>query len=553
MMLSGVSVEIEERGLGLAPPSNSGVCCAIGSSNDTANTLRSWGDINTMIATLGRSKMAELAAHALKGAGEVRTVTPAQTYADPGAVTATRVGSSTGTLDVSTSEPKDDYQVTVEITQTGGLGVGAFRVSLDGQDTWSPEIAIPSGGTYADAATGLAIEFDTGTFEDGDIHAFETTAPSSTLSQVLAAVDVAIEDRSFEYIHIVGAPAPSTSAVTPPGSGTPPAITVTGTPLGFYDVKVEITTGATLVSTNVRFKWSIDGGATYTTGVTGAATVVLTDTGLTLNFASGTYVTADVYSFTTYGPITAMASALASKMDSAEADKLYTFVVMELPEASDAILAKALQNIENKRVLCVADFCELQSEITTGVFKRPAAFAVSRRISTVDPDVSPAQVDLGGLKGVLSIYRDERKTPALTADRVTCLRTRTRSGFYVEDAVTLAPADSDFQILQNLRVMNLICASADAALELYVQKAIRVNAATGKILETAALAIEAFIAARIRVALGTMIDGLSVSVDRAENMLSTRTLKVRVRAVPHAYAKNVEASLAYNNPALQAV
>lgn len=553
MTLSGVTIEVEERGLGIAPASVKGVCCAIGPSNDTANTFRSWGDINTMVASLGRTKMAELAAHTLKAAGQVKTVTPAKTYTSASAVTPTRVGSSTGTLDATQTEALDDYQVTVEITQTGGLGVGAFRISLDGQDTWSPEIAIPSGGTYTDAATGIAIEFDTGTFEDGDLHAFETTAPTSTLSQVLAAVDVAIEDRSFEYIHIVGAPAPSTSAVTPPGSGTPPAITVTGTPLGFYDVKIEITTGATLVSTNVRFKWSIDGGATYTTGVTGAATVALTDTGLTLNFASGTYVTADVYSFTTYGPITAMASALASKMDSSEVDKFYTFVVMELPDATDAILAKAIQSIESKRVLCVADFCELQSEITTGVFKRPAAFAVSRRISGVEADVSPAQVDLGGLDGVLSIYRDERKTPALTADRITCLRTRTRSGFYVEDAVTLAPSDSDFQILQNLRVMNLICASADAALELYVQKAIRVNATTGKILETAALAIEAFIAARIRVALGTMIDGLSVSVDRAENMLSTRTLKVRIRAVPHAYAKNIEASLGFTNPALQAV
>ena len=57
-MLSGVSIEIEERGLGLAPPSNSGVCCAIGPSNDTANTLHSWGDINTMIATLGRPSRA---------------------------------------------------------------------------------------------------------------------------------------------------------------------------------------------------------------------------------------------------------------------------------------------------------------------------------------------------------------------------------------------------------------------------------------------------------------------------------------------------------------
>ena len=552
MTLSGVTIEIQEAGLGLAPTSAAKICCAIGASDATANTLYSWGDVDTMIATLGRSKMAELAAQCLRGASEVRTVTPSQTYTAPSSVTPTRVGSSTGTIDPSASEPKDDYQVTVEITQTGGLGVGAFRYSLDGQDTWSEEISIPSGGTYSASKYGIEIEFDTGTFEDGDLHVFTTTAPTSTLNQVMTAVDAAIEDRTFEYLHLVGAPAPSTSAVTPPGSGTPPTLTVTGTPLAFYDVKVEITTGATLVSTNVRFKYSLDGGATYTTGVTGAATVALGSTGLTLNFASGTYVTSDVYSFNTYGSITAFLSALSVKLDAAEQDKFYTFAVVELPDASDAILEKATASILTKRILAVADFCELQSEIGSGILKRPAAFPVSRRISSIPIDESPAQVDRGGLTRVNSIYRDEGKTPFLTAKRITCLRTRPIAGFYIEDAVTLAPEGSDFLTIQNLRVMNAICAAADAALELYVQKAIRVSATTGKILEAAAKSIESFVASRIRVALGSAIDGLTVVVDRAENMLSTRTLKVRIRATPHATSKYVDVSVGFTNPSLEA-
>ncbi len=645
-MLSGVRQTIQERGLGLSPTPNSGIACCVGPSSSGSNTMYSWGDINTMIATLTRSKMAETAAHALKGAGEVRTISPSQTNSTPSAVTVTRIGTSTGTLATTASTPKDDYQVTVEITQAGGRGVGAFIYTLDGGDVYSDEIAIPSGGTYTLSTAGLVFVFDTGTFDDGDTFAFTTTAPTSSLSQVMAAVDVALAAKTFEYLHIVHTPAPASSAVAQP-SGSPPVVGVTGTPAGYYDLVIKITTGglrgtaefdwsldggatweaeevttaatvalgstgltATFAATEytvgavtqpsgtppvvgltgtplgaydlvvkitlggvrgtAEFDWSNDGGATWeATGVVTGATVALTGSGLTATFATGTYVlndeytaesTApdpyvdeDEYTFNTYAPITAFLSALKTKLDTAEGDKFYTWALFQLPDTTDAILTLATASIENKRVMACGGFCELQSEIQDGIFKRGVAVAIGRRISSVKRDVSPAQVDeLFGLRGVQSIYRNEENTPALTAARITCLRTRTRTGFYIEKPVTLAPADSDFRIIQNLRVMNLISATVDAALELYIEKDIPVDATTGKILETTAVAIDAEISAQIRLALGKMISGLTVRVDRNEDMLSSETLKVRVRAVPKSYPSFIEVDMGFENPALVA-
>lgn len=77
-------------------------------------------------------------------------------------------------------------------------------------------------------------------------------------------------------------------------TGTSPAMTVTGTPIALgYSLKVIITTGG--ARGTAAFKWSIDGGVTYTLGVLTAATVVLGASGLTLAFATGTYVLNDSY------------------------------------------------------------------------------------------------------------------------------------------------------------------------------------------------------------------------------------------------------------------
>lgn len=85
------------------------------------------------------------------------------------------------------------------------------------------------------------------------------------------------------------------SAVTQTGSG--PAMTIGGIPLESYSVLVEILTGGVLgVGT---FRVSRDGGSTWSTTQTLAASYVLAGTGITLTFAAGTYVAKTSYAFST--------------------------------------------------------------------------------------------------------------------------------------------------------------------------------------------------------------------------------------------------------------
>lgn len=89
------------------------------------------------------------------------------------------------------------------------------------------------------------------------------------------------------------------SAVTASNpSGT--AVTITGTPAASYDAVVKIDlAGARGTAT---FKYSLDGGLTWAaTGVLTAATVALGSTGLTANFATGSFVLNDTYSWTSLG------------------------------------------------------------------------------------------------------------------------------------------------------------------------------------------------------------------------------------------------------------
>lgn len=83
------------------------------------------------------------------------------------------------------------------------------------------------------------------------------------------------------------------TAVTSAGTA-PPVVTLTGTPASAVSVIIAITTGG--ARGTAVFKWSSDGGATYTSTVTTGATNVLGATGLTANFATGTnYSTDNVY------------------------------------------------------------------------------------------------------------------------------------------------------------------------------------------------------------------------------------------------------------------
>lgn len=111
---------------------------------------------------------------------------------------------STGALSVL-GTPVDRLDVRIEITRDGALGTAAFKYSLDGGDTYTPEIAIPVGGIYQPPLTGLIFSFG-GIFEEGDGFTFTTAAPAASTGDLLAALGVLKSDANpWEFVHLVGA------------------------------------------------------------------------------------------------------------------------------------------------------------------------------------------------------------------------------------------------------------------------------------------------------------------------------------------------------------
>lgn len=81
--------------------------------------------------------------------------------------------------------------------------------------------------------------------------------------------------------------APATAAGT-----TPPAVTLTGQPIGAWTVEIDISLLGVLGV--AQFQWKLNGVVQQTAQVT-AATFALGTTGLTANFAAGTYAADNVY------------------------------------------------------------------------------------------------------------------------------------------------------------------------------------------------------------------------------------------------------------------
>ncbi len=76
---------------------------------------------------------------------------------------------------------------------------------------------------------------------------------------------------------------------------TPPTVTLTGTPLvGVSIMKVDIVVGGTRGT--ATFRWSLDNGTTWSSTAATAASIALTGSGLTVNFATGTYNADNLYS-----------------------------------------------------------------------------------------------------------------------------------------------------------------------------------------------------------------------------------------------------------------
>ncbi len=219
MPIPSASVTIRDGALGIVSTGGVNTVALIGTcSGGTDNEVVSFGDLQALKDALGTGPLVECAAHILSAPGVSSVIcvkAPSTTSGTSSAVTKT--GTGTGTMTVSGS-PLDACSVVVQILADGtniAAGTASFRYSIDGGNTYSVEVAMPTGGTYAVAGTGLTLTFVNGasgtSFIAGDTHAFTTTAPAYTLANANTALDALLADTSTYFkVHLVG-PAASVS------------------------------------------------------------------------------------------------------------------------------------------------------------------------------------------------------------------------------------------------------------------------------------------------------------------------------------------------------
>jgi hypothetical protein len=467
------------------------------------------------------------------------------------------------------------------------------------------KVSILDGALGLSAGSSSRVQVKLGTASKGTDYVLESLADLSSLKEKFgqgplveaAARVLAVAGGPVFCMKVPGSTAGAVGAVTPTKTGTA-TLAITGAAYDAYDLVLEIVKGAaTLVAGTATFRYSLDGGQSFSAEiavpVSGIYAIPESNVTLTWTYTTGTAfvagdkwsatATAPDYSTTDLGtaatalladprtwfllhavgaPATLSAarsrfSALATHMATAEAGYRYTFAMMDAPQDTDANLVAnttGFGDLANVRVGVGAGFVNVISPITGRTLKRSVAWEATARASRVQPSQDLAAVEDGPLPGVASLVRDERASEGLDAARFTTARTIVgRQGYYLTRGRLLAPAGSDYSLIQNRRVMDIASSVArDRALR-FLNSKVPVNA-NGTIQDASASAIEGYIESGLRGELTEREDAtdVSVEVDRVTNILSTGLLKIRVRVRPYGYASSIEVELGFTSPSIAA-
>ncbi len=381
-------------------------------------------------------------------------------------------------------------------------------------------------------------------------------------------------------------------AITKVGSHAGPTITDNSSASNdAYELLVEIVLGGAVAT--ATFKYSLDGGDTFSATIATAATVNLTGSGLSLAFAAGTYVAGHQYSAESTAPsytaqglsdaidiafasssafrlvhcigygaaasATATTAAAVQTIMNAKTTSAYkyAYAMIEAADDTDSAINTALTSVSANRVACAAGFDEQISTLTQRLYRRHAAWTIVEEIMRrpISVDAGYFAGGYGAVASVTSIERDEFATPLLDAARCCTLRTWVgRQGFYVTRGRMLATTGSDFTNITHRQVMDVACAIAYDALLNFVNVDLLVNPTTGKLVEEEAQAIEAFVNGKLRAAITAPLHASDVQflIDRNQDVLTSETLKSKTRILPKAYARYIENELSFRNPALEA-
>jgi hypothetical protein len=437
----------------------------------------------------------------------------------------------------------------------------------------------------------------------GTVYAFSNpndvidTLGQGPLSEDLA-YHLAIAGGPVYAVRATGSIAGAAGSVTPSRVSTSTGtVAVAGAAYDAYDAKIEIrSTGALGVAT---FRYSLDNGTTYSpdTIVPSGGTYVLANSNLTLTFTPNAgpiiFEKGDAFTFTCTAPsfsTTDLAAAITSfktqnvsvslivlsgkfATGSAAATMAAAMVVhasslfqMYQPVrflmdagAEDAATTKtAFASFSGERSsLCYGSDTVVSAKpfAAFGVPKSSITRVVAGRVAASLISTDPAWVSAGALPGVTSITHDEFRSELMDQAKFTTLRTHQGiSGYFVTNCRLMSVAGSDYEFIQHGRVMDVATRTAYAALVPFLNSSVRTTT-TGTIDPRDAANWESKVKDALRTVLldpdnaqGTPghVSALDCKVDQTNNVLTSKTVKVKVAIRPLGYAKTIVNELSFS-------
>lgn len=395
-------------------------------------------------------------------------------------------------------------------------------------------------------------------------------------------------------------------------------VTVTGTPYDSYQVEVLITTGGTRGTAGIKFQISLDAGRTYgpILSLGTATTYTIPQTGITLNFAAGTLVAGEYYTFSTTEPLWATggvqaclnalqasqyavtgwgsmhvvgacsganASTIQGYVNTLATGKIFTRAIVSARDAAiptawggageteaawmTAVLAD-FAAVSAKRLCVTAGHYNMPSPIpNNGVvyrLRRPLSWSLAARQVQIPPQRHAGRVKDGSLQEIVIdptndpsdgfVYHDERLNPGFDGARFAAARTRIKKkGFFLANPKLMSDTGSVFTLLPLGNVMDIACGIVNEIGTEDINEDIRLNK-NGTIFENEALAIEQ----RMRQALNdnmvakNMLSSVTVAVDRSNNVQSTSEVNVAVTIYARGYILQENISIGFGSAASEA-
>jgi len=215
--LPNAYVNINNRNLGLSPGLVTGIMAFTGVCQEGAAAFDAIVSLNKsdIASQIGYGELADELLDFFDAGGRKAIAVPLDITTEAtgtGAMTPTRIGTSTGTIALDKVSGKKitigaKVQIEITSTETATAGKAKFKYSLDGGVTFSPEIYVPA-TTYTIPGTNMELTFTAGAgpteWEDGDLFDSTIGKPLPSTGDIEDAADAIIaSDYQIDAMVIV--------------------------------------------------------------------------------------------------------------------------------------------------------------------------------------------------------------------------------------------------------------------------------------------------------------------------------------------------------------